>query len=188
MIQERIAKGVYVKDVAAELGVHPRTISRALRHGGAPSGRRPRARVSKLDPYKPMIEYLLEQGVWNAQVILREIQAAGYQGKRSILCEYISPKRPLRRARATVRFETAPGRQLQNDWAKLRTMVAGREREVRKRLRVRDTQSPETPWAVQMATAIQGRRSLNLAIKIAQRHHLRDRCSLPAMPAKLRPQ
>lgn len=130
MIQERIAKGVYVKDVAAELGVHPRTISRALRHGGAPSGRRPRARVSKLDPYKPMIEYLLEQGVWNAQVILREIQAAGYQGKRSILCEYISPKRPLRRARATVRFETAPGRQLQNDWAKLRTMVAGREREV----------------------------------------------------------
>ena len=57
MIQERIAQGVYVKDVAAELGVHPRTISRALRRGGAPSGRRPRARVSKLDPYKPIIEH-----------------------------------------------------------------------------------------------------------------------------------
>ena len=43
---------------------------------------------------------------------------------------YVGPKRPLRRARATVRFETAPGRQLQNDWAKLRTVVAGREQEV----------------------------------------------------------
>jgi transposase len=29
-----------------------------------------------------------------------------------------------------VRFETAPGRQLQNDWAKMRTVVAGREQEV----------------------------------------------------------
>ena len=29
-----------------------------------------------------------------------------------------------------MRFETAPGRQLQNDWAKLRTVVAGREQEV----------------------------------------------------------
>ena len=130
MIQERFAQGVYVKDIAAELGVHPRTISRALRRSGAPSGRRPAARKSKLDPYKPMIDELLDQGVWNAQVILREIQAAGYQGKRSILSAYIAPKRPLRRARATVRFETAPGHQLQNDWAKLRTVVAGREQEV----------------------------------------------------------
>ena len=107
MIQERFAQGVYVKDIAAELGVHPRTISRALRCSGAPSGRRPAARKSKLDPYQPMIDQLLDQGVWNAQVILREIQAAGYPGKRSILSAYIAPKRPLRRARATVRFETA---------------------------------------------------------------------------------
>lgn len=30
MIHERIAQGVYVKDIAAEMGVHPRTVSRAL--------------------------------------------------------------------------------------------------------------------------------------------------------------
>ena len=130
MIHERIAQGVYVKDIAAEMGVHPRTVSRALRRGGAPPGQRPTARKSKLDPYKPMIDRLLGEGVWNAQVILREIQAAGYRGQHSILREYIRPKRPLRTARMTVRFETAPGRQLQNDWAKLRTVVAEREREV----------------------------------------------------------
>ena len=130
MIHERIAQGVYVKDIAAGMGVHPRTVSRALQRGGAPPGQRPARRKSKLDPYKPMVDGLLGEGVWNAQVILREIQAAGYRGQHSILRDYIRPKRPLRTARMTVRFETAPGCQLQNDWAKLRTVVAGREQEV----------------------------------------------------------
>ena len=30
MIHERIAQGMYVKDIAAEMGVHPRTVSRAV--------------------------------------------------------------------------------------------------------------------------------------------------------------
>ena len=130
MIQERIAQGVYIKDIAEELGVHPRTVSRAIERGGSPSGRRPTAPGSKLDAYKPTVDRLLGEGVWNARVIFREIQAAGYQGGESILRAYIHPKRPLRAARATVRFETAPGHQLQNDWAKLATMVGGREQEV----------------------------------------------------------
>ena len=130
MIQERIAQGVYVKDIAEELGVHPRTVSRALRRGETPPGRRPAARTSKLEPYQPMVDRLLGAGVWNARVILRELQAAGYQGGASMLRAYIAPKRPLRAARATVRFETAPGQQLQNDWAQWRTIVGGREQEV----------------------------------------------------------
>src|SRR6202163_2418523 len=111
MIQERIRQGVYVKDVAAELGVHPRTVSRALKRGGSPPGQRPAARKGKLDRYKPVIDRLLAAGVWNAGVILRELQEQGYRGQASILRDYIRPKRPLRQARATVRFETAPGEQ-----------------------------------------------------------------------------
>ena len=38
MIQERLRQGVYVKDIAAELGVHPRTVSRARTRGDAPHG------------------------------------------------------------------------------------------------------------------------------------------------------
>ena len=123
MIQERIRQGVYVKDVAAELGVHPRTVSRALKRGGSPPGQRPAARKSKLDRYKPVIDRLLAAGVWNAAVILREIEEQGYSGRASILRDYIRPKRPLRQARATVRFETAPGEQLQNDWANLNPKI-----------------------------------------------------------------
>ena len=62
MRQERIRQGVYVKDVAVELGVHPRTVSRALKRGGSPPGQRPAAGKSKLDRYKPVIDRLLAAG------------------------------------------------------------------------------------------------------------------------------
>lgn len=125
MIRELREKGCYIKDIAARLGVHPRTVSRALERGAAPSGKRPKARKSKLDPFKPLVDDLLAQGVWNAVVVLRELQAQGYDGGISILRDYIRPKRPLRASRATVRFETVPGHQLQHDWAELHTRIAG---------------------------------------------------------------
>lgn len=123
-------KGVYIKDIAAELGVDPRTVSRALKRGGAPSGKRPGARKSKLDPYKPMIDGLLKDGVWNAVVIYRKICEAGYEGEITILRKYIKPKRVLRQGRETVRYETPPGHQMQSDWGQTWTEVGGQRRKV----------------------------------------------------------
>jgi len=120
------ARGVYNVDIAAELGGHPKTVSRALQRGGAPSPSKPQ-RSSKLDPYKAQIDQLLNEGVWNAVVILREIQAAGYSGKSSILRDYIRPKRSLRKSKATVRFEPPPGQQMQSDWGEIVTSVGGQE-------------------------------------------------------------
>ena len=129
-IKAQIEKGIYQKDIAAELGVHPKTVSRALKRGGPPNGKRPHARRSKLDPFKPLVDQLLAEGVWNAVVIFREIQLKGYRGGGTILRDYIQPKRPLRKSRATVRFETTPGRQMQNDWGEIRTVVGGEIRKV----------------------------------------------------------
>jgi transposase len=64
-----------------------------------------------LDPFRADIDRLLAEDVWNAVVIFRDLQPNGYTGQLSILREYIRPKRVLRVRRATVRFETAPGRQ-----------------------------------------------------------------------------
>jgi transposase len=119
-------RGVYQKDIAEQLGVHPKTVSRVLKRGAAPQGTRQR-RVRKLDPYKPTVDRLLSEGVWNAVVILREIQAEGYSGGYTMLLQYIAPKRALRAGRQTVRFETKPGQQLQSDWGEITTVMAGQE-------------------------------------------------------------
>lgn len=129
MIQDLVKKGVRQKDIATTLGVHPRTVRRALARGFAPKGPWPK-RGSRLDPFKSQIDALLLAGVWNAVVILREIQARGYTGSYTALKDYIRPKRALRPARATVRFETEPGRQAQLDWGEIRTQVDGRETRV----------------------------------------------------------
>lgn len=123
-------RGVYNKDIAEELGVHPRTVSRALKRGSEPKRTR-KKRGSKLDPYKAQIDQLLEVGVWNAVVILREIQAQGYTGGSTIVREYIQPKRQQRQSKSTVRFETAPGEQLQTDWGEIVTEIGGIETKVR---------------------------------------------------------
>lgn len=126
MIKALHERGVYQKDIAEELGVHPKTVSRALKRQRAPSNGR-RQRGSKLDPYKGRVDALLAEGVWNAMVILREIQAAGYAGGSTVLREYIQPKRALRSSKATVRFETEPGQQVQSDWGEVKTQMAGQE-------------------------------------------------------------
>jgi transposase len=130
MIQAQVERGVYQTDIADALGVHPKTVRRALDRGGAPSDTRAGARTSKLDPLKPQIDRLLQEGVWNAVVILRELEARGCRGEITLIRDYIRPKRVLRRSRATVRFETAPGEQLQNDWGEIRTQIAGQPHKV----------------------------------------------------------
>ena len=126
VIQALAKRGLYLCDIAKQGGVHPRTVRRALDRGDAPATR-PRQRGSRLDPYRADIDRLLSEDVWNAVVIFRELQGKGYTGRLSILRDYIRPKRALRVRRATVRFETAPGHQLQSDWAEQRTQIAGAE-------------------------------------------------------------
>lgn len=117
-------RGVYQEDIALQMGVHPKTVSRALARGAAPKRERAK-RGSKLEPYKATVDRLLGEGVWNAVVILREIQAEGYTGGITVLRMYVIPKRSLRPTRSTVRFETEPGRQMQSDWGEILTTIAG---------------------------------------------------------------
>ena len=117
--------GVYQKDIAEKLGVHPKTVSRALQRGSAP-GKSRKKTVSKLEPYKRTIDRLLSEGVWNAVVVLREIQAEGYSGEISLIRKYVHPKRVLRSSRATVRFETKPGEQMQTDWGEVEVKIGGK--------------------------------------------------------------
>jgi len=129
-IKAQVEQGVYQKDIAASLGVHPRTIRRALLRGGPPTGKRPKVRGHKLEPYKGLVDQLLAEGVRNGVVIYRILQEHGYAGKYTVVSDYLRPRRPGRRGRCTVRFETPPGRQLQSDWGEHWTVVAGKRTKV----------------------------------------------------------
>ena len=107
MIREMREKGCYLREIAERVSCSERTVRRALQRGGPPPRRRPGVRPSKLDPYKAQVDQLLAEDVWNATVIFAEIKTLGYTGGISILRDYIRPKRALRKARGTVRFETA---------------------------------------------------------------------------------
>jgi hypothetical protein len=77
------------------------------------------ARPSKLDAFKPYIEERLKAGVWNAQVLLRELRARGFSGGYTILKDWLHPQRTsaqtvgcadLRLPRANKRRWTGRGR------------------------------------------------------------------------------
>jgi len=73
-------------------------------------------RQSKLDPFKPQIQQLLEKYPRITGIrILEELRPCGYSGGITILREYLHQHRALRRE-PVIRFETEPGRQSQMDW------------------------------------------------------------------------
>ena len=54
-IQALAKAGVLQRDIAAQLGVHPKTVSRALARGSAPAGKRARGLVN-LGPYLERVD------------------------------------------------------------------------------------------------------------------------------------
>jgi transposase len=111
--------GLAISQIAAITGFDRRTIRKYLAHPNTPRYSPRAPRPTKLDPFLPYLKQRLAQGVWNATVLFRELQARGYDGGYTALKDYL---RPLRQAAASVavrRFETPPGHQAQVDWGHL---------------------------------------------------------------------
>lgn len=115
-------QGKSIRGIAKELGVSRNTVREHLRD---PHPRRygPRLpRVTKLDPYRAYLESRIAAAHprWiSATVLLREIREQGYRGGISQLKAMIRPLRPVKDD-PLVRFETAPGEQLQADFTHIR--------------------------------------------------------------------
>ena len=80
MIQKSRDKGCYLEDIADDVGCSVSTVKRALRRKGPPPKRKSGVRVSKLEAFKPMVNGLIAENVWNAEVIFAEIREQGYSG------------------------------------------------------------------------------------------------------------
>ncbi len=57
-IQALVKRGVYLGDITEQFGVHPKTVSRAVKREAR---RRCGRRGSLLDPYRPVIDGLLAE-------------------------------------------------------------------------------------------------------------------------------
>ena len=122
MIRELARQGLSITDIAQRLGCDRKTVRKYLVHPDQPRYTARPPRPSKLDPFKPYVQQRLETGVFNCEVLYRELCARGYDGKKTILRDYVQPRRRSDRHQACVRFETPPGQQGQVDWGHFGTM------------------------------------------------------------------
>lgn len=115
------------KRIAAELGCSRNTVKRWLAlDGWQPYGRPRRGRA--LDGLKAWLEERFHRHAGNADVVHQELVAEhGVTVSLRTVERAVAPfRRDLAaRARATVRFETPPGRQLQIDFGERRVVIAG---------------------------------------------------------------
>ncbi len=109
--------------IAADLGVSVDSVRHYLKHPDRkPAGR---TRASKLDPYKPDIDSILDGHAYvPATVILRKIREKGYDGGSTIMRDYIGTKKVVNQ-KAFIRFESPPGKQMQIDWGYFGTISYG---------------------------------------------------------------
>jgi transposase len=129
-IEELKRQGLSIQAISKLTGFDRKTIRKyLLKPEGTPVyGPRP-ARPSKLDAFKAYIEERMKAGVWNAQVLVRELRTRGYDGSYTILKDWLHPQRSSAQTVAVRRFETPPGNQAQVDWGHLGSIdVDGQER------------------------------------------------------------
>lgn len=115
--------GFSLRRIAAEVGCAVNTVRSHLAAGTKPKYERQKQRISKLSAYEA---YLRERQaaahpLWiPASVLHREIAGQGYQGGMSQLRSYLRSIKPALPIEPVVRFETAPGEQMQVDWVEFR--------------------------------------------------------------------
>lgn len=112
-------QGKSLREIAVEMRLAVNTVRKHLAEGGPPRyGPRPVV-ASKLDAYKAYLDSRVQAARphWiPATVLAREIREQGYTGCERLVSRYVRRLKPAVVEEPLVRFETAPGQQLQVDW------------------------------------------------------------------------
>ena len=119
-IRSLAAEGHSIRAIAEQTGHSRNTIRRILRQRTPEPFQTP-VRASKIEAFKPYLRERFERYGLSAVRLFDEIRAQGYDGSVFPVRRYLATFRGRRRAiaKATVRFETAPGEQAQADWTYL---------------------------------------------------------------------
>lgn len=116
-------QGHSIRAISRQLGIARNTVRSYLRDIARTPNYGPRPeRPSKLDPFKPYLRERIEAAkpYWiPGAVLFREIETQGYDGKEGIVKTYIRQFKP-KTEEDIVRFETAPGQQMQVDFTTIK--------------------------------------------------------------------
>jgi transposase len=120
-VLDRQGKGV--REISRTTGFSRNTV-RAVLRGESDERYGPRRSMpSKLDPFKEYLKARVDQAGTirlSAPVLQREIAAQGFDGSTKLVQLFLAEIRPKPQPEPIVRFETAPGHQLQIDFIVLR--------------------------------------------------------------------
>ena len=117
MIRDLHHQGLNISQIARETGFNRRTIRRRLEAEVLPMPQKRARKPGKLADYTEYIQRRITDYPLRATRIYREIQEMGYDGKYTVVKDYIRSIRPPEGTSAVLRFETHPGVQAQVDWA-----------------------------------------------------------------------
>src|SRR5581483_10799218 len=92
-IEEMSRTGLSISAISELTHYDRKTICKYLQSAQAVPAYDRTPQPSKLDPFKPYLEERLKVGVWNGQVLLRELRDRGYRGGYTILTDWLRPQR-----------------------------------------------------------------------------------------------
>ncbi len=131
VIRDLHHQGLNISQISRETGYHRNTVRKYLTAQTMPVPAPRKVRPSKLDPFKEYIQQRIRDYPLSAARIYREIQERGFDGKYTIVKDYIRKIRPPTSVPAVFRFETKPGVQSQVDWGECGHLnVDGRRRKL----------------------------------------------------------
>jgi transposase len=123
-IQVLKRQGVKKKAIARQLGISKNTVKRYWKRQSPPAYQRAEAE-KMLDPYATQIKAMVDQQFIGTR-IFQELAGMGYTGSLTSVYRYLRQFQDEPGDRATIRFETSPGLQVQYDWKEWQVPVAGR--------------------------------------------------------------
>ena len=121
-IKELHAEGNSIREIVRKTGHSRNTVRKVLRNEHTLQQRKGPVRKphpSKLDAFKDYVKERYEEFGLSAVRLMGEIQPMGYSGSIATLRRYLQTLKPAikQEQKLTVRYETAPGKQAQVDWA-----------------------------------------------------------------------
>lgn len=117
-------QGLKKKAIARELGISKNTVKRHWNKQAPPTYQRtPPGKM--LDLFAPQIQEMIGKQFIGTR-IFQELTGMGYTGSLTTLYRYLRQFHDEAENRATIHFETSPGKQMQYDWKEWSMPVGGR--------------------------------------------------------------